>query len=444
MRRRFSLGRALVTATLLSLPAVACTDDPPTASGGELFPGTLPSTFQVLLPADSFVQHLGSFSGYSSPADASYQLVANQFDGALQANALVKLAGIPTSFSYTQGGTSKSDSVFTLGRGALVARLDTLASTSSGPIELQLWEAGQSWDPATVSWTLAVDTVGGRVAWTRPGGSRAALLSSVTLGAGARIAGDSAVFSLDSLTVQRITGTDFPGLLITASGAQGRVQLQPGGIQLRTGVHPRSASPDTVLAVTVSPSTATFVFDPDQPAAPAGAYALGGVRSARTLFRLNLPASLPACRGSACTQVATRDVTLNEVSLVLTPATVAGGFRAVGPVPVALRLVTEPQLGRQAPLGAVMNEVVGVDPTANRPLYGGSLFSPGDSILAVPFTSFAARKVAADSTSFSAALLSDPGSLFGSAGTLSFGAAWFTAAPRLRIIYTIPARSELP
>ncbi|HEU0076596.1 MAG TPA: hypothetical protein VFQ76_03040, partial [Longimicrobiaceae bacterium] len=324
MRRRFSLGRALACATLLSLPAVACTDDPPTATGGDLFPGSVPSTFQVVLPADSFFQQLGSFTGYSGPADVDYQLVANRFDGSLQANTLVKLAAFPTSFSYTQGGTAKSDSLATLGRGSLVARLDSIASTSAGPIELQLWEAGQAWDPGTVSWAFAVDTAGGRVRWTQPGGSRAGLLSSITLPAGAGAAGDSVVFALDSLAVQRIARTDFPGLLITAAGAQGRVQLQAGGIQLRTGAHPRSASPDTVLAVNVSPTAARFVFDPDQPSPAAGILQAGGIRSARTLLRVELPRTVPVCQGGTCTRISTREVTLNEVSLLLTPVPVPG------------------------------------------------------------------------------------------------------------------------
>jgi hypothetical protein len=444
MRRRFSLGRALAFATLLSLPAVACTDDPPTATGGNLFPGNLPSTFQVVLPADSFFQQLGSFSGFSDAGDVGYQIVANGFDGSLQANTLVKLAAFPTSFNYTQGGTARSDTLATLGRGSLVARVDTAASTSTGPIQLQLWEVGQAWDPATVSWTMAVDTAGGRVRWTQPGGSRAALLSSVSLAAGARPTGDSVVFALDSLTVQRIARPGFPGLLITATGAPGRVQLQGGTYQLRTGAHPRSASPDTVLAVNVSAAVTSFIFDPDQPSPPARVIQVGGIRSARTLLRVNLPRTLAVCQGATCTRVATRDVTLNEVSLLFTPTAVPGGYRPVGPVPIALRRVAEPELGRRAPLGQVVNEIIGLDPTARTPVYGGARFAPADSVLAVPLTSFATNLVASDTTSFSLALLSDPGTLSGNPGALSFGVAWFTPAPRLRIVYTLPARPALP
>ncbi|HEV2147863.1 MAG TPA: hypothetical protein VGR37_10715 [Longimicrobiaceae bacterium] len=443
MRRRFSLGRALASAVLLTLPAVACTDDPPTAGGVDLFPGgTLPATFQVVLPADSVTRLLGTFSGYTGPEDAGFLVVANEFDGRLNSNALIRLAGFPTSVTFTQGGTSKTDSVFTFGRGTLVARLDSLASTSAGPIDLQLFEVGQPWDPATVSWQFAVDTVGGRVPWTRPGGSRGALLSTVRLPAGAGVQGDSVLFALDSLTVKRISAPDFPGFLLTAAGAQGRVQLGASGIQLRTGVHPQSASPDTLVPVTVSSGALAFIFDPDQPSAQ-GVWEVGGIRSARTLFRLQLPRTLPVCRGGACTQVPLRQLTLNEVSLLLDPVPVPNGFRPVGPVPIAVRRVTEPELGRRAPLGAVVNQPVGL--TAARTLvFGGSQFMPGDSLHVVPITSFAADLAASDSTGASLALLSDPGTLFGVPGALSFGPAWFAATPRLRIVYTAPERLVLP
>lgn len=443
MRRRFSLGKALASAVLLSLPVVACTDEPPTVSGGEQFPGgSLPATFQVTVPADSFVRHLGSYSGYTGPRDVDYQVVANRFEGALQANALMRLDAFPTTVNYTQGGTSKTDSVFTYGPGTLVARLDTIASTSAGPMELQLWEVGQEWHAATVSWTVAVDTTGGRTTWTQPGGTRAALLGRATLSAGGRSPGDSVVFSLDSVAVQRIAASGSRGVLITAVGAEGRVQISAGGVQLRTGVHPRNASPDTVVSVNVTSSLNTFVFDPEQPVTT-DALQAGGSRSARTLLRVDLPATLPVCRGGDCTQVPTRSLTLNEVALLLRPVSVPGGFGAVGPVPITLRRVAEPELGRRAPLGAVLNEIVGLD-AARRPVYGGSRFVSGDTLLAVPFTRAATALVAADSTRISMALLSDPGALFGTPRDLSFGAAWFSSQPRLRIVYTVPARSTLP
>ncbi|HEX7238889.1 MAG TPA: hypothetical protein VF263_01375 [Longimicrobiaceae bacterium] len=442
MRRRLSLGRSLAAAVLACLPVVACTDEPPTAAGEDLFPnGALPLTFEVTVPADSFVQNLGAFSGYTGPADVRYLSVANRFEGALDAHLLARFTDFPATVTFTQGGTTRTDSVFTYGIGTVVARLDTLQSTSSGSIQLQLWELDQSFDPASATWTLAVDTTGERTAWREPGGTRGTLLATVTL-PGARSPGDSVAFSLDSLEVQRIARAASPGLLVTATGAQGYVQLSP--VSLRTRVHPRSASPDTAVAVNVgNASLQTFVFNPEQPTGAAGVFQAGGIRSARTLFRATLPATLPVCRQGTCTRVPLRDLTVNEASLLFRPAPVAGGFRPVGAVPLLVRRVAEPGLGRRAPLGEVANEIVGIDPASRTVIYGGTRYAFGDTLYTVPITTFAARMAAGDTSTFSLALLSDPGTILGDPQAITFGTAWFAPNPRLRIVYTLPERPSL-
>lgn len=443
MRRRFSLGRALAAAVLLSLPVVACTDDPPTASGEDLFPGgTLPSTFQVVVPAESFVRSLGSFSGYTGPRNVGYLLVANRFDGELESHALARLGALPATVTYTRDNAQRTDSIAAFVGGSLIARVDTAASTSTGVLELEVWEVGQEWDPGSVSWQLAVDTAGVRVPWAVPGGTPGELLARVGVQAGVRPPGDSIVIPLDSLALARIAREDFPGLLVTASGGAGRVQI--GGLVLRPEARPRGATPDTVVsAADVATSPRTFVFTPDQPRS-ADAWEAGGIRSARTLFRMDLPATVPVCRQGVCTDRALREVTLNEVSLLLEPVPVPDGFRPLAPVPLALRRVAEPELGRRAPLGELVNEVVGISPAGGRPVFGGSVFVPGDSVVAIPITSFVSRQVSGDTTSVALALLSDPGPFLGNPAAISFGVGWFAPAPRLRIVYTVPERPRLP
>ena len=443
MRRRFSFGRALAAAVLLSLPAVACTDDPPTASGEDLFPGgALPSTFQVVLPAESFVQGLGTFSGYTGPENVSYLVVANRVDGELESHALSRLGALPATVTYTRNNTQRTDSIASFPSGSLIARVDTAASTSTGFLQLEVWEVGQEWDPGSVSWQLAVDTAGVAVPWTVPGGTPGVLLSRVGIQEGVRPAGDSIVIPLDSLDMARISGEDFPGLLVTAVGGTGRVQI--GSLVLRPQARPRGANADTVVTATdVSTSPRTFVFTPDQPRS-ADTWEAAGIRSARTLLRVDIPATVPVCRQGVCTDRSLRDVTLNEVSLLLRPVPVPDGFRPLAPVPLGLRRVAEPELGRRAPLGELINEVIGIDPATRQVLYGGSVFMPGDSVVAIPITSYVARQVAGDTTSTALALLSDPGPLVGNPTAISFGAAWFSAAPRLRIVYTVPERPRLP
>jgi len=91
---------------------------------------------------------------------------------------------------------------------------------------------------------------------------------------------------------------------------------------------------------------------------------------------------------------------------------------------LSLRTVNEPELGRVAPLGGLVDA---------RTAY----FHRGDTLVAVPLTGFAATQIARDSLHNAFALLSEP------AGN-TFGAVWFEPAPRLRITYTLPPAPRLP
>lgn len=439
MLLRVNPGRTLALGLLLSLPLAGCSDELPTVSGEELFPsGTRPFTAEVVIPAESFARTVGTFTGYAGPRDSDFLLVANRFEGALEANTLARLAAFPTTLSYSFGGTSRTDSVFTVRTASVFAAVDTAASAGSGPVTLRLWEAGQAWDRGSTTWELAVDTAGERTPWRTPGGTRGAPLSEVTV-ASARAVGDTLRFPLDTAAVRRIRGADFRGLLVTAAGAPLRLQLS-GGLRLRAEVRPAGA--DTLVRVDVGPGEQTYVFTPEPPRSGT-AWEAGGVRSARTLFRVDLGLRVPVCSaGGTCAQLPLSEVTLNEVTLLLRPVAVPQGFRPLGTAPIVLRRVAEPELGRRAPLGAIVNEVVAIDPATRSTLFGGTSFTAGDSVVQVPITTFARGLLAGDSTSATLALLGEsPG---GARSGPAFGVAWFDPNPRLRIVYTVPVRPTLP
>ena len=436
MLRRSHPGRGLALA-LLSLAAVGCTDRIPTAGGAELFPGgARPATLEVTLPAGSFLQALGRFSGFTGPADAPFLLVANRFEGSLEANALGRLAAFPQTITYSQGGVSRTDSLYAFVRAQLFAPVDTSASVGTGAVTLRLWEVGEDWDPATATWQLAADTAGKPTPWRTPGGTRGAALSTVSLPQGVRSAGDTLRFALDSLAFRRVVGSDFRGFLVTAEGAP--VRLQTGNFALRAEVRPRSASPDTTVSVPVGAARQTFVFTPEPPR-PATAWEAGGIRSARTLFRVDLrDVRVPTCAqgGAACATVPLREVQLNQVALLLRPVPVPGGFGPVGPMPLLIRRVVEPELGRRAPLGEIVNDIEALSQSGNV-LYRGNRFVSTDSVFTVPLTGYLTGLVASDSAVANLALLGQP-------EAASFGTAWFAPSPSLRIVYTVPARPSLP
>jgi hypothetical protein len=432
MRRRFNRGRTLALA-FVALPLAGCTDEIPTATGGDLFPGgTRPATFEVTVPAEEFFRPLGDFTGYSGAREAGFLLVANRFGGALEANTLAQLAPFPTTVSYTQGGTSRTDSVYTFLRGSVLVPVDTSASEAGGAVRLQVWEVGQAWDPGSATWTLAVDTAGARVPWRTAGGTRGVLLGQIDIPA-VRALRDTVRVPLDTVALRRMARPDFRGLLVTAAGAPSRVQLGRS-LLVSADVRPASASPDTTLSIRVAAANQTFLFTPEPPTSP-GALEAGGIASARTLFRVNLGLRVPDCRGGTCVQRPLREVTLNEVSLLFRPVAVPQGFRPLGTTQLQLRRVAEPELGRRAPLGQVVNDVVFVPGAGNVLL--GTTFNAADSVYVVPVTQLATQLAASDTTTAALTLLGEP-----PAG--SFGVAWFAPNPRLRIVYTLSERLSLP
>lgn len=415
MQRRFLTLAA--AAVLLPLVA-ACDEESPLLTGGEFFPGGPPVTLQATFPASEFFDLLGTFAGYpASIASPSFLVVAEDFGGVLDSHALLKLR-FPATVQHGGG----VDTLYTLTGGRLLAPIDSSATTvtTRGNLVFQLWEVDQEWDASTATWELAVDTGGAAVPWQEPGGTRGELLATSSWNP--TFAGDTLSFALDSLLVRRIAADDFRGLLVTVESGE-RAQL--GRFTLRAGARPASA--DTVVQLNVTDGRQVYVFNPAQPRA-AGALEVGGIASARTLFRLDLDRTVPGCANPqanpSCPRVPLGEVVLNGVDLLLRPQPVPQGFQALDSTVLVVRRVSEVELGRAAPLGERVPGAV-------------SFFAPGDSVVRVPLTNLARQGVVTDTLTGDFALVSEP-------EANSFGALWFESEPRLQITYTLPAPPRLP
>lgn len=421
MQPRFLFG--LLAA--LALSAAACSDETPTLTGDEQFPpGSIPVTREVILPASAFFKTLGSFSGYSRASDAagSYVVVANQYGGELNAHALARFRGFPTTVTYLRNGVSSTSPNFTYVDSRLVLGVDTL-TTAGRPFTVQVWEAGQDWHARSATWTNAVDTSGVQTAWTQPGGTRGELL-----GQGTYAAGDSLVITLPAAAVARLADTLSHGVVLTVAETGARVEF--ADLLLRAAVRPDSASPDTTLFFTAGTSgDRTTVYTPEQPDAPAGTVGVGGIRSARTLLELDLEQMVPGCAaGVTCPEVPLSAVQLNQVAILLRPLAVPRGFDALNRVPLALRLVDEPELGAAAPIGQTL-------------LDQDAIFARGDSVVVLRVTGLTTTLASNDSLPRTFALVSE---LTNIESPPTFGAAFFSPDARLRIVYTLPARRPLP
>lgn len=428
--QRFSIFMRAFIGVILLAAVAGCQDELPTATGTDLFPpGVEPTTVELTVAADQFLEEAGRFTDYTDFRDAGFLLVANDFGGILEAHTLARFTGLPATVTYEQADTSATDSAFVFGSGRVVAPVDTLA-TSEGPVTLQLWSLAQSWDAGSVSWELAVDTAGTQIPWAEPGGTRGRLLAEVTRVPGDSITRDSVVWTVDSLAVAAMADSAFAGLLVTAAGAPARVQL--GRLELRVTQIPE-AQPDTVIEQTIASGPQEFIFTPREPVAPdTGSWQIGGLRGARVFLRLDLPDSVPTCppgvdpAGIDCRMVSLDQVQVNEAALLLDPQPVGDAFRPLEPIGLVLRTIGEPELGRQAPLGA---PIAGTEVSPRR-------FGAGsDSTVVLPLTDYIRGLSSDDSTTtVTAALLTQP-------GAASFGVTRFEAMPRLRILYTLPLTS---
>jgi hypothetical protein len=421
MRFRFLSGLLAV----MALATAACSDEIPTLEGDEQFPpGGISVTREVIIPAGQFFRTLGSFSGYTDAADAPYLVVANRYGGELDAHGLTRFRGFPRTVTYVRNGVSKSDAAFTYLDSRLVLGVDSTASAGR-PFTVQVWEAAQRWDAGSATWTNAVDTTGVRTPWVEPGGTRGPLLAQGTYGVNG---GDSLVITLPAAVVARLADTLSNGVVLTVAETGARLELSD--ILLRAAVRPDSAIPDTTIIFTTSSAgQRVTVYTPEQPDAPAGIIAVGGIRSARTLLELDLEQTVPGCAvGQTCPDVDLTTVQLNQVAILLRPTAVPRGFGAPNTVPIALRLVDEPELGRVAPVGQTV-----LDADAN--------FAGGDSVVVLPVTNLARTLAANDSLPRTFALVSE---LSGTDAPPTFGVAFFDPDARLRIVYTLPARRPLP
>ncbi len=423
---RLRTSQSSFAALCVALLFAGCSNDIPTAAGEDAFPPERrASTFEVLLSSDSLSTEIGRFSDYTGPGDAGYLIVAADFGGELYAHALLRFTDAPESVQFSSGGTTFIDTAFVYAPGNLVARVDTSASVTAGAV-LQLWALGQEWDPASTTWERATDST----LWDEAGGTRAELLSEA---AATPSAGDSVLLPLDSAQVARIAAADFPGLLLTARGVPGRVRLTVLG--LATALRPASRS-DTTIAQTLMAGPRTFIFTPEPPRA-VSAWEAGGIRSARTIFRLRIPERVPACGeplAAQCGTVALEDVTVNSASLLFTPVPVPGGFAPLGTTTLSLRSVFEPGLGRAAPLGPLVTDQ---QPGAGGVVFAQGRFTAGDTVVAIPIGQYLQSVARADSSAVTLALLGEP-------EAASFGVVWFEPAARLRIVYTLPSSTPLP
>ncbi|HEX6560094.1 MAG TPA: hypothetical protein VF021_11545, partial [Longimicrobiales bacterium] len=271
--------KTLLTGVLAACAVAACATDNPTEVGGSLLSSGDLVTFEVILPATSFLVYDTSFSGYARPNILPYAYVAQQFEDALDAHELVRFSIPPAVVSVRNtSGTLVPDSAPKYFAGQLVLKLDTTLAGLSKPVSLRLFHTAEPWD-VSATWTNRIDTTGVHTPWSTPGGTVGAAIDTATWAEG-----DSVVFHVDSaaLALWRDTANSSRGAVIVSETNGSRLRV------LSTVVHVSAHSSirtDTVLTSDLVPTFRTFLFNPTL-ATPFSGVRAGSVPSWRTILQL--------------------------------------------------------------------------------------------------------------------------------------------------------------
>jgi hypothetical protein len=295
--KRLRITGAGLLASLILL--AGCTEEVPTSPD----PGLIPveaETFEVLLPFETFATAFRVDRGFGVAGDLATVFVASEWQEELTVRPLFRFLDFPATVGVIPPGATvaQPDSSYVPVGGRLVLLFDTLRVDGSAPFDLQLSTVSESWDPPTATWTHAVDTLGDRRAWSRPGGGTLTPLASAPW---TPSEGDSVILQLDSLTLRewRDAGSSGQGLVLSTPSEGSRLRLRSLSLQ----VDVRSeVNPDTVIRVQPTSREFTTIYTPT-PEFGEGVLPVGGAPSHRSSFRLQLPATVeatgPICRGAA-------------------------------------------------------------------------------------------------------------------------------------------------
>ena len=365
----------------LAIALGACQDETPTAVGLDLLPPE-PITIAIELPWSDFGSNLAVFGGYAGPAQLAEGMLARAYGtDALEARTLVRFGSFPVSASVRdESGTLRTDFNLSYHDGYVVAFFDTIASTNTGPVTLELAALQEEWHHPSATWDLAVDTVGEQRAWSEPG---AGPVTPLTTREWDPAEGDSVQFFLDST---QVAGWNDP----TDAATGARLALLTDGVRVRLvggalRIFARSSiNPDTVLTLTSQAQQVTFVYDVD-PAPPADGMRVGGAPSWRTVLDVAVPASLSGppelCAAVEC-PFALAPTHVSYAALVLRSRSPALAFQPTDSLALDVRAVLSRAALPKSPLG---NSLI-AGPAGQR--VDAAAFAVDGSPVEIPVTSY--------------------------------------------------------
>jgi hypothetical protein len=280
-------GRLIAVTLATGVVAVAaCSESIPSGPDDSQLP-TAPVTVSLQLAWDEFASNLQVFGNYGRVDDLSTAVVASAFNG-IEARTLLRFDTFPKAAEVRDStGSLETDTLLTYIDAYIMLRMDTVASTNTGLVSLRLGQTLERWDTRTANWNNSLDTLGGAVPWSVPGGGA---VDSISTRDWDPALGDSVQLFLDSADIAAWrAGND--------SVRSTRIDLLTGGHRLKIlaaslrVVANSALDPDTVLVFAVPTTAATFIYDPPA-VAPVDGMRVGGAPAWRTVLDVSLPTTL--------------------------------------------------------------------------------------------------------------------------------------------------------
>lgn len=378
---RYNSGPALAVAVAIAIGLTsACTERVPTGLDDGQTPDP-PVTVTIQLPWAQFGSNLEVFGGFGRTSEMPGATVARTYGG-VNANTLIGFNSFPRSVQVRDrvNNTLVTDTALTFIDAYVLIKFDTLASTNTDTVTLQLDETLESWEPESASWTHSWNVPALVRPWSQPGGGAVLPIRTRTWDPAL---GDSMQLFLDSTQIARWrTGPDSVRSARLSLLSDGQ-RLDLSQIQLRL-VALSAKDADTTLVLTVDPSTVTYIYDP-QAGPPVDGFRVGGAPAWRSVLDLALPSVLNGppelCAAAGCPfQLAPTNVTF--AGLGLRTRRPPDAFLPSDSITVDVRAVlSRPALPR-SPLGF---SVVGSAGKSIEP----ALFGAGEgSLVEIPITTF--------------------------------------------------------
>jgi hypothetical protein len=288
-------GGALGAALLAGFLALqSCTDEVPTSTDPALIPVEV-ETFEVLLPFGDFADGFRIDGGYGTPSSLSTNRIILSEDETFEVRPVLRYPSGPAVVQVFPPGETQTvpDSNYVTTGGRVTITFDTASHRLEGlpPYEIEAASVLEGWHTITASWTHAVDSIGGVVPWSEPGGGAVRHLETFLFDPSDST---SVTFELDSLTASE--------WIVTENLARGlRLRMTEPGKAIRissTSVEYDLVSevdPDTALTFSGSPVTSASTMLLSRPAdGGEGRMLVGGAPSHRSTFRFQLPDSVDA------------------------------------------------------------------------------------------------------------------------------------------------------